>query len=156
MFHMADALYEQKMPRRAKQLFVKAFAQHHKPNAGDEDAALQKARQALEERYVRVSGLEWIPRRAAYEIIRDEMSDDSDPQPVRRRASSNSEEELERADSEEELEHADSEEELERADSNKKRAPRANRKPAVRKRKRDKVVASKRFKPVDSSDEDDY
>nr|BBD50854.1 ChaB protein [Antheraea proylei nucleopolyhedrovirus] len=147
MFHMADALYEQKMPRRAKQLFVKAFAQHHKPNAGDEDAALQKARQALEERYVRVSGLEWIPRRAAYEIIRDEMSDDSDPQPVRRRASSNSEEELERADSEEELE---------RADSNKKRAPRANRKPAVRKRKRDKVVASKRFKPVDSSDEDEY
>nr|QNN89411.1 ORF92 [Spilarctia obliqua nucleopolyhedrovirus] len=50
-----------------------------------------KARQALEERYVRVNDLQWIPRRAAYEIIRDAMSSDSDrpvaasPPPTERR-----------------------------------------------------------------------
>ncbi|AGR56981.1 hypothetical protein [Choristoneura occidentalis alphabaculovirus] len=79
MHHLPDTLYEEeKMPRRAKQLFVNTFSQHHKLNAGDEGAAMQKARQALEERYVRVNDLQWIPRRAAYEIIRDDMSSDSD------------------------------------------------------------------------------
>jgi hypothetical protein len=79
MYHIPDTLYEEKMPRRAKQLFVDTFSKHHKLNAGDEDAAMQKARNALEERYVRVNDLQWIPRRAAYEIIRDDMSDnDSD------------------------------------------------------------------------------
>nr|ALR71165.1 hypothetical protein AGNV_103 [Anticarsia gemmatalis multiple nucleopolyhedrovirus]ALR71323.1 hypothetical protein AGNV_103 [Anticarsia gemmatalis multiple nucleopolyhedrovirus]ALR71481.1 hypothetical protein AGNV_103 [Anticarsia gemmatalis multiple nucleopolyhedrovirus]ALR71950.1 hypothetical protein AGNV_103 [Anticarsia gemmatalis multiple nucleopolyhedrovirus]AXE72279.1 hypothetical protein [Anticarsia gemmatalis multiple nucleopolyhedrovirus] len=78
MYHIPDALYEEKMPRRAKQLFVDTFSKHHKLNAGDEDLAMQKARNALEERYVRVNDLQWIPRRAAYEIIRDDMSDDSD------------------------------------------------------------------------------
>ena len=78
MYHIPDTLYEEKMPRRAKQLFVDTFSKHHKLNAGDEDSAMQKARHALEERYVRVNDLQWIPRRAAYEIIRDDMSDDSD------------------------------------------------------------------------------
>ncbi|AGR57128.1 hypothetical protein [Choristoneura rosaceana nucleopolyhedrovirus] len=79
MYHLPDTLYEEeKMPRRAKELFVNTFSQHHKLNAGDEGAAMQKARQALEERYVRVNDLQWIPRRAAYEIIRDDMSSDSD------------------------------------------------------------------------------
>ncbi|AHD25580.1 chaB-like protein [Choristoneura murinana nucleopolyhedrovirus] len=79
MYHLPDTLYEEeKMPRRAKQLFVNTFSQHHKLNAGDEGAAMQKARQALEERYVRVNDSQWIPRRAAYEIIRDDMSSDSE------------------------------------------------------------------------------
>lgn len=78
MYHIPEALYEEKMPRRAKQLFVDTFSQHHKLNAGDEDAAMNKARQALEERYVRVNDLQWIPRRAAYEIVRDELSSDSE------------------------------------------------------------------------------
>ncbi|AUR45117.1 chab domain protein 2 [Spilosoma obliqua nucleopolyhedrosis virus] len=92
MYHLPDTLYEEeKMPRRAKKLFVDTFSHHHKLNAGDEDVAMQKARQALEERYVRVNDLQWIPRRAAYEIIRDAMSSDSDrpvaasPPPTERR-----------------------------------------------------------------------
>lgn len=78
MYHLPDTLYEEKMPRRAKRLFVDTFSQHHKLNAGDEDVAMEKARQAVEQRYVRVNDLQWIPRRAAYEIVRDDMSSDSD------------------------------------------------------------------------------
>ncbi|AAK85617.1 hypothetical protein [Epiphyas postvittana nucleopolyhedrovirus] len=78
MYHIPDTLYDEKLPKRAKQLFVDTFSKHHKLNAGDEDAAMQKAREALENRYVRVNNLQWIPRQAAYEIIRDEVSDNSD------------------------------------------------------------------------------
>lgn len=83
MNHLPDALYDEQMPRRAKRLFVDTFSQHHKLNAGDEDAAMQKARQAVEARYVRVNDLQWIPRRAAYEIIRDEMSSGSEDESAR-------------------------------------------------------------------------
>lgn len=68
------------MPHRAKKLFTKTFLENHKLNAGDEEVALIKAKKALEDKYVKVNLLRdsWIPRKAAYEIIKDDIDNEDD------------------------------------------------------------------------------
>nr|AFS51972.1 DekiORF95 [Dendrolimus kikuchii nucleopolyhedrovirus] len=81
MYQIPDMLYKESMPPRAKKLFVKTFSKFHKLNGGDEDVAMQKARKALEEKYVKIDYLNnsWIPRTAAYEIVKDDIdTDDND------------------------------------------------------------------------------
>ncbi|AGA16210.1 ChaB-like protein [Thysanoplusia orichalcea nucleopolyhedrovirus] len=82
MYQIPDMLYNEKMPPRAKKLFVKTFTKYHKMNGGDEDIAMHKARKALEQKYVKIDTIQnsWIPRKAAYEIVRNDIdeSDDND------------------------------------------------------------------------------
>ncbi|AFO10019.1 hypothetical protein Bomanpvs2gp049 [Bombyx mandarina nucleopolyhedrovirus S2] len=80
MYQIPDMLYNEKMPPRAKKLFVEAFTKYHKMNGGDEDIAMHKARKALEEKYVKINTLKnsWIPRKAAYEIVRDDIDESDD------------------------------------------------------------------------------
>ncbi|AAC59061.1 unknown [Orgyia pseudotsugata multiple nucleopolyhedrovirus] len=176
MYHLPDTLYEQeKMPRRAKRLFVDTFSQHHKLNAGDEEAAMQKARQALEERYVRVNDLQWIPRRAAYEIIRDDMSSDSDgpaasppgdharPNRDKRRVSYSSSDSSARSSDDQLISARGSDDQListRSSDDHLVGAGKARR-PARKKKRIGKVVASQKFvgggaQYSTDDDEDDY
>ncbi|USC25907.1 hypothetical protein [Palpita vitrealis nucleopolyhedrovirus] len=78
MYQIPEMLYNEKMPPRAKKLFVKTFTKYHKMNGGDEDVAMHKAKNALEQKYVKVNALQnsWIPRKAAYEIVKDDFTDD--------------------------------------------------------------------------------
>ncbi|ABL75995.1 Mv-ORF43 peptide [Maruca vitrata nucleopolyhedrovirus] len=80
MYQIPDLLYNEKMPSRAKKLFVETFTKYHKMNGGDEDIAMRKAKKALEEKYVKVDTLQnsWIPRKAAYEIVRDDVDESDD------------------------------------------------------------------------------
>lgn len=80
MYQIPDILYQEKMPPRAKKLFAETFSKYHKLNGGDEDIAIHKARKALEEKYVKVDTLHnsWIPRKAAYEIVKDDIYDSDD------------------------------------------------------------------------------
>ncbi|AAN28108.1 hypothetical protein QKT50_gp057 [Rachiplusia ou multiple nucleopolyhedrovirus] len=80
MYQIPDMLYNEKMPPRAKKLFVETFTKYHKMNGGDEDIAMHKARKALEEKYVKIDTLQnsWIPRKAAYEIVRDDIDESDD------------------------------------------------------------------------------
>jgi hypothetical protein len=78
MYHIPDIMYTERMPPRAKRLFVETFTKYHKLNGGDEDVALHKARQALQKKYVKMNGVNnaWIPRKAAYEIVRDDLQNE--------------------------------------------------------------------------------
>jgi ChaB len=78
MYQIPEMLYNEKMPARAKRLFTQTFSKYHKLNGGDEDIALHKARNALEEQYVKDPSNSWIPKTAAYEIIKDNIDDDDD------------------------------------------------------------------------------
>ncbi|ANF29730.1 ORF-82 [Catopsilia pomona nucleopolyhedrovirus] len=79
MYQLPDMLYQEKMPPRAKRIFVKTFSKYHKLNGGDEDVAMHKARKALEKKYVKMDTINnsWIPRRAAYEIVKDDIHNDN-------------------------------------------------------------------------------
>jgi hypothetical protein len=78
MYQIPDILYKEKMPTRAKRIFAQTFAKYHKLNAGDEDIAMRKAREALEEQYVKMDAINssWIPRKAAFEILKDDLDDE--------------------------------------------------------------------------------
>ncbi|UZE89767.1 ChaB1 [Parapoynx stagnalis nucleopolyhedrovirus] len=79
MYQIPEMLYNEKMPTRAKRLFTQTFSKYHKLNGGDEDIALHKARNALEEQYVKMDpSNSWIPKKAAYEIIKDNIDDHDD------------------------------------------------------------------------------
>lgn len=80
MYQIPDILYQEKMPPRAKKLFAETFSKYHKLNGGDEDVAIHKARQAVEKKYVKMDTLHnsWIPRKAAYEIVKDDIDDNED------------------------------------------------------------------------------
>ncbi|AAA66689.1 AcOrf-59 peptide [Autographa californica nucleopolyhedrovirus] len=64
MYQIPDMLYNEKMPPRAKKLFVETFTKYHKMNGGDEDIAMHKARKALEEKYVKIDTLQNLGFRA--------------------------------------------------------------------------------------------
>ncbi|AKN80990.1 ChaB-B-like protein [Lonomia obliqua multiple nucleopolyhedrovirus] len=50
MYHIPNMVYQEKMPPRAKRIFVETFSKYHKLNGGDEDVAMHKARRALEKK----------------------------------------------------------------------------------------------------------
>nr|UIX56219.1 HycuOrf-92 hypothetical protein [Hyphantria cunea nucleopolyhedrovirus]UIX56364.1 HycuOrf-92 hypothetical protein [Hyphantria cunea nucleopolyhedrovirus] len=147
------------MPRRAKKLFVDTFSQHHKLNAGDEDVAMQKARQALEERYVRVNDLQWIPRRAAYEIIRDAMSSDSDrpvasPAPAKQRSKRRSKRKERRVSQSGSSDVSSSSGSSSNSSSSGEELVSTATRPSSKKKKIGEVVVSKKF--VDKSERQQY
>ncbi|ABF47387.1 ac59-like protein [Clanis bilineata nucleopolyhedrovirus] len=77
MFHLNDSLYKQELPARARKLFVSTFKKYHKLDGGDEDLALHIAQKAVERDYVKFNN-RWIPKRAAEEIMRHDIDDDTD------------------------------------------------------------------------------
>ncbi|AIE47780.1 chaB [Peridroma alphabaculovirus] len=77
MFHLNESFYNQEMPARAKRLFVRTFKKYHKLDGGDEEVALHMARQAVDREYVKLND-RYIPKRAAEEIVRHDLDEDSD------------------------------------------------------------------------------
>lgn len=89
MFHLNDSLYKQEFPARARKLFVSTFKKYHKLDGGDEDLALHIAQKAVERDYVKFNN-RWIPKRAAEEIMRHDIDDDTDDDSEYKRLERNS------------------------------------------------------------------
>jgi ChaB len=102
MFHLSESLYkEEEMPARARKLFIDTFRKYHKLNAGDEDVPFKMAKEAVEKKYVKI-GNQWIPKKAAEEIVRHDLEEGSDSDEITDQEDKEEEEEEEIQEEEEE------------------------------------------------------
>nr|AJP07608.1 8.2 kDa protein [Helicoverpa armigera nucleopolyhedrovirus]AJP07744.1 8.2 kDa protein [Helicoverpa armigera nucleopolyhedrovirus] len=77
MYYLDKMIENEYMPAKARQLFRRTFHQYHKLHAGDEDAALKTAYEAVTRHYVKLNN-RWIPKTAAAEIVRHDIVDEDD------------------------------------------------------------------------------
>lgn len=77
MYYLDKMIENEYMPAKARQLFHRTFHQYHKLHAGDEDAALKTAYEAVTRHYVKLNN-RWIPKTAAAEIVRHDIVDEDD------------------------------------------------------------------------------
>lgn len=76
MIHLKDAIFKDLLPARAQRLYEKTFNKYHKLDGGDEEVALLMARQAVEREYVKLND-QWFSKKAAEEIVRHDIAEDS-------------------------------------------------------------------------------